>query len=465
MKRNYFNFTKINDRYLVTNDFGKYQFLNENEFRALVTGSVEEQSELGVKLEENGFVYSDTDLEFSKKWNYLVLHQKGYLTRASTLHIFVVTTCCNLSCVYCQANNGFRCSNLMMTEETAKKAVDIALQSPEEELNFEFQGGEPLINFPVIKYIVEYSEKNAGFHQIRYSLVSNLILLTDEIIAFIKEHNISVSTSIDGSELVHNKNRHFQNGEGSFKKTVEGVVRLRKAGISVGAIETTTKDSLPYAEEIVDAYKALGFHSIFLRPLTPLGRAYKIWDQVGYTTDEFLEFYKRALDEIVRLNKSGYSICETQQSIFLNRILGRYINYMELRSPCGGGFGQIAYYADGKIFTCDEGRMLYEMGDEAFCIGNVEDNSFKEILNTPVCRTVCASSTIESIPGCSDCVYQPYCGTCPVVNYALYGDVIEKSPRGYKCRLYKGIFDIIFNEFEKNEAEIGQMLENWGYEG
>lgn len=465
MKKNYFNFKKINKKYLITNDFGSYQFLNTQEFKDLIADSVDKGTELENRLKRGGFLYEETDLEFSKLWNNLVLHQKGYLTRATTLHIFVVTTCCNLNCVYCQANSGFRCSNLMMTEETAKRAVDIALQSPEKELSFEFQGGEPLINFQVIKFIVEYSEKNAGAHRINYSLVSNLILLTDEIIAFIKEHHISVSTSVDGNELVHDKNRHFKNGDGSYHQVISGIKRLRKAGIPVGAIETTTKASLQYAEEIVDAYRDLNFHSIFIRPLTPLGRANKEWNEIGYTTDEFLQFYERAHEEIVRLNRSGYLINETQQTIFLNRILGRYVNYMELRSPCGGGFGQIAYYADGKIFTCDEGRMLYEMGDAAFCIGNVKENSFKEIISTKVCRAVASSSTIESIPGCSDCVYQPYCGTCPVVNYALYGDIIEKTPRGYKCRLYQGMFDMIFNNFEKAEPYVDNLLKNWGYEG
>lgn len=464
MKKNYFNFKKINNRYLITNDFGRYQFLNEEEFRSLISGTLESGTELSTRLENTGFIYKESDFEFSEKWAQEVLHQKGYLTRATTLHIFVVTTKCNLNCVYCQANNGYQHSNLMMSEVTAKKAVDIALQSPEDELNFEFQGGEPLINFSVIKFIVEYSEENAGYHHIRYSLVSNLILLTDEIVAFIRAHDISVSTSIDGNSLIHNSNRHFINGKGSFSKVKEGIQKLRDAGIEAGAIETTTNTALPYAKEVVDAYQDLGFHSIFIRPLTPLGRAKRIWDQIGYTTDEFLRFYKAAIKEITRLNRSGYLIIENQLRIFLDRIFGRYVNYMELRSPCGGGFGQVAYYADGNIFTCDEGRMLFEMGDPAFYIGNVNDHTFKEIVKTPVCKTVCASSILETIPGCSECAYQPYCGTCPVVNYSLCGDVIEKAPRGYKCRLNKGILDIIFKELEENESDHTRLSMDWGYQ-
>lgn len=71
---------------------------------------------------------------------------------------FVVTNSCNLKCVYCQAQNGNEIPNGFMTEEIAERAVDVALTSPNDNLSFEFQGGEPLANFSVIKHIVEYTE-------------------------------------------------------------------------------------------------------------------------------------------------------------------------------------------------------------------------------------------------------------------------------------------------------------------
>ena len=89
-----------------------------------------------------------------------------------------------MNCVYCQANNGKKNSTLFMTKEMAEKAVNIALSSPAESLSFEFQGGEPLLNFDVIKHIVSYTESVKGCKNVSYNVVTNLTLLTDEIIDF-----------------------------------------------------------------------------------------------------------------------------------------------------------------------------------------------------------------------------------------------------------------------------------------
>ncbi|MDY4204140.1 His-Xaa-Ser system radical SAM maturase HxsB [Porcincola intestinalis] len=462
MKKNYFNFKKIDDSFLITNDFGNYAFLDRQDFQNLIKGHSMNDSTITEELKTKYFIYDDSELDYSDRISSFIFNNKGYLAQATSLHIFVITTACNLQCIYCQANNGSNYSNLFMTREIAKRAVDIALQSPATELDFEFQGGEPLINFPIIKFIVEYAEEHKKDHFIHYSLVSNLTLLTDEIINFLNEYNIAISTSIDGNKLIHDHNRHYSSGEGSFDQVKRSLEKLRGNGISVGAIETTTRYSLKYAKQIIEAYKELDFNGIFIRPLTPLGRANKNWPILGYTAEEYLTFYGNALNEIIRLNQEGYPMREDHAAIFLKKIFGKMINYMELRSPCGGGVGQIAYYADGKIFTCDEARMLYEMGDTAFCIGNVFQHDFRALLNNSICKTVCGASILESIPVCSDCVYQPYCGTCPVVNYALCGDVIEKSPHGYKCKIYKGMLDLLFQIIKKNEPHTMDVLRRWG---
>lgn len=348
-----------------------------------------------------------------------------------------------------------------MDREMAQKAVDIALQSPEQYLSFEFQGGEPLIHFEMIRFIVEYAQCHKGNHEISYTIVTNLTLLNEEMLDFFVQHQFSISTSIDGNELVHDHNRPFINGHGTFQKVMESVQKIREAGLHVGVIETTTKYSLAFPKEIVRAYVELGFDSIFIRPLTPLGKAAKSWDEIGYSWKEFIDFYAQAFEELIAINKNGRFIKEDHASILLRRIRGEFMNYMELRSPCGAGVGQLAYYADGNIFTCDEGRMLHEMGDSAFRLGNVYENTYSDLIRNGVCRTVCASSVLESIPSCCDCVYQPYCGTCPVVNYALYKDVIEKEPRGYKCRIYSGILDYLFLKFYENDPETIRILNSW----
>lgn len=461
MKLNYFNFKMFEDKVLLTNDFGSHLFVTPSEFVQIVKKDIDLDSDLGKRLLEKQMVFDDTNLVYSGTRKHDIRRMKGHVNVATSLHIFVVTTACNMGCVYCQANNGKTCPSLFMSKEIAEKAVDIALQSPAQCLNFEFQGGEPLLNFDIIKHIVAYTEEHKGSHEISYNIVTNLTLLTDEILDFIVEHNFGISTSIDGPEFVHNTNRPFKDGGGTYEKVQESVKKIQNRGIRVGAIQTTTRYSLKYPREIVRAYRNLGFESIFIRPLTPLGKATMNWEDIGYSPEEFLEFYKEVMEELIQINKDGRFMKEDHSSILLSRIEGNFVNYMELRSPCGASIGQLAYYADGDIFTCDEGRMLHEMGNHTFRLGNVFSDSYSEIINNGVCRTVCASSILESIPTCCDCVYQPYCGTCPVVNYAKSNDLIEKEPRGYRCKIYAGMLDYLFKQMKDGHKETIDILRSW----
>jgi len=461
MKLNYFNFKKFEDKILLTNDFGCHLFVSPAEFIQLVSKKVDLTSELGKELLEKRMVYTESNLEYSDSAKYDIRRIKGHLNVATSLHIFVVTTACNMGCVYCQANNGAPSTALHMSKEVAEKAVDIALQSPAHHLTFEFQGGEPLLNFEIIKHIVSYAEENKGLHEINYSVVTNLTLLSDEMLEFFIDHCFGISTSIDGPEFLHNVNRPFKNGRASFAETKAGLNRIRQRGVRVGAIQTTTRASLAYPREIVRAYKDLGFDNIFIRPLTPLGKASCSWEEIGYTPEEFISFYKEAIDELIQINQKERFLKEDHASILLGRIDGRFINYMELRSPCGASIGQVAYYADGNVFTCDEGRMLHEMGDQTFRLGSVFDSTYSDIINNSICRTVCASSILETIPSCCDCVYQPYCGTCPVVTYAKSQDIIEKEPRDYRCKIYAGMLDYLFKLMLDERPEIIDVLKSW----
>ena len=461
MKLNYFNFKKFNEKVLLTNDLGEYVFVSEPEFKNIICKKIDLNSELGCKLLKNNMIYDDTKLEFSSNRKYDLQYIKKHVNIATSLFIFVVTTACNMNCVYCQANSGKKCNPFYMTKEMAERAVDISLESPEKYISFEFQGGEPLLNFDIIKHIVLYAEAKKGEHVISYNVVTNLTLINDEMIDFFQKYCFGISTSVDGPEFVHNENRPLLSGEGTFEKVKDAVNLIRNKGLKVGAIQTTTRQSLEHPEELVRAYKDMGFESIFIRPLTPLGKASLNWDKIGYSTDEFLAFYIRAFEELIKINAEGTFLKEDHAAILLNKMQGEFVNYMELRSPCGAGIGQVAYYADGNIFTCDEGRMVYEMGDDTFCIGNVFTSKYSDIIKNSVCKTVCASSILESIPSCCDCVYQPYCGTCPVVNYASNNDVIEKQPRSYRCRIYSGMLDYLFSQLLKNDDKIINIITTW----
>ena len=144
MKLNYFNFKEFHGKILLTNDMGKYAFIEKQDFRNLLSEKMDMQSDVGKKLIETGMIFEGPLLQFSEKNKWRMAEVKSHLSSATALHIFVVTTACNMNCVYCQANNGTTTPMCFMNEAIADRAVDIALQSPNQNLSFEFQGGEPL---------------------------------------------------------------------------------------------------------------------------------------------------------------------------------------------------------------------------------------------------------------------------------------------------------------------------------
>lgn len=462
MKNNYFNFKQWKDKMLLTNEQGRYILLGKRDFLNLVNKRYDLLSkEILQTLKDRFFIYDIDEDVFIEKVANAYRDNKQYLFSATSLHIFVMTNACNMCCVYCQAQDSAQEKKGKMQEMTAKAAVDIALQSPNEYLTFEFQGGEPLLNFETIKYIVEYSEQNKNHKQIQYSLVTNTLLLNEEMIQFFKEYDLSISTSLDGCKEVHNSNRPKIDGDGTYDYVSRNIKWLQSNDIQVGAIETTTKISLKNAEKIIETYHNLRLNHLFIRPLTPLGYAKEHWSEIGYEPEEFLEFYKQCILILLEYNRNGIRMSEGHARIFLKKILTGYSeNYMELRSPCGAGIGQMAYYYDGNIYTCDEGRMVAEMGDQMFRLGNVNYSTYDDLMENRVCKVTCQASVLESLPGCCDCVYHPYCGVCPVISYASDNSIYARESNVYRCKIYKGILDILFEIlFEEPDAE--DILKTW----
>ena len=458
---NYFNFKKFGKDYLLTNDSGKYAFVGEETLHSII-GRRQIPEDIYNELKENYFVYDGHSSVFTEKMKWKIRESKNYLFSPTTLHIFVLTNICNMSCVYCQAKDDVSVVCHKMTKEVAEKSVDIALSSPSRYLTFEFQGGEPLANFEVLKHIIEYTEEHKRGKNICYSIVTNLSLMTEEILDYLIEHKVNISTSIDGNKEIHDENRRFHNEAGTFDTVISQIRKIQDRGYEVGAIQTTTKQSLSKAKEIIDTYVELNQTGIFIRPLTRLGTAERVWDSIGYTAEEFLTFYEKCLRYIIELNKAGIDICERHAVIFLKKIISGYAeNYMELRSPCGATIGQMAYFYDGNVFTCDEGRMLYEMGKDAFKLGNVFESTYDDLMQSPTCKAVCVSSLLEGQLNCCDCVYQPYCGVCPVINLAQEKDLFFKNASSYRCKIYGGMLDILFKILQDDNPDEVNVLKKW----
>lgn len=455
-----FRFAPFRNDVLLTNDAGKYAFLTPEKFRLFVSDQLSHEDETWKMLCERHFATEGTREAYLQQARQAVVGNHAYLFRGTSLFILAVTNRCNNRCVYCQAHGCAKSAD--MPPETARAIVDRIAKTDANGFTIEFQGGEPLENMPAIRAAVEYAKEVLDDREYEICLVSNLALMTDEIAAYLAENRISVSTSLDGPKDLHDLNRPQTGGRGSYDAMMYGRTILQRHGVSVGAIQTTTRASLTRAKEIVDLYAALGMDSIFLRPLTRLGAAGQAWDSIGYTPEAFLAFYREGFARIMELNKAGKKFAEAHASIFLAKLLGDVApNYMELRSPCGAGVGQMAFTASGDVYTCDEGRMMAEMGDQSFRLGNIFESGYDNWIESPACRAVCSASLLETLPTCCDCVYQPYCGVCPVVNYALEGSLFASAPNNERCRIYRGMLENLMTYLQRNDAMEMAILKSW----
>lgn len=461
-KTGFFRYKKLGPGYLITNDIGEYEFVSPAVFSALAAGRLVAGSADYKRLAAKGFVRDYMDFpSLSGRWR----EKNFFLFRGPALHIIVLTRRCNHACVYCQTSSVNSGAGLDMTRETAGKILDAVFCSPADSLTIEFQGGEPLLNWPVLEFVVREtaarlraSEKKVGF-----SVVTNLSGMTAERLGFLLKHNVAICTSLDGPEDLHNKNR-VCSGFNSHKTVVQWWKRIRKkisrTKNGPDALLTVTKQSLGRHKDIVDEYVRLGARGIFLRFLVPFGAAKAAWPRIGYSAAEYVDFYRKTLDYILELNLKGAgSIVEHTARIFLRKILtGTDPNYMDLRSPCGAGVGQLAYDYDGRVFTCDEGRMLAAGGDESFCLGDLKTGSYADMVSSPVAKCLVTASITDIQTLCSSCVYKPYCGVCPVFNYAEHNDLYMHHPND-RCEIYTGVLDYLFNKLR--EPKAGKVFEAW----
>ena len=144
---------------------------------------------------------------------------------------------------------------------------------------------------------------------------------------------------------------------------------------------TTTERSLDRARDIIDEYVRAGLHSVFLRPISPYGFAVKTGQVHRYDAIRWFEFYKEGLAYILELNQQGYAMRETYTALILRKMLTpQNPGYIDLQSPAGIGISGIVYNYDGDVYASDEGRMLAEMGDTSFRIGNLRADRYEDML-------------------------------------------------------------------------------------
>ena len=341
---------------------------------------------------------------------------------------------CNLRCEYCFAETGdFGMGRSLMSFETGKKAIDFLLENSGDRQNLEldFFGGEPLMNFDVVKEVVEYARKREKEYGkvFRFTITTNGMLLTDDKIDFINKEMSNVVLSIDGRKCVNDRVRKRVDGTGcydtimdKFKKTVD----LRD-GKEYYVRGTFTKYNLDFSEDVFHLYEQ-GFDQISVEPVVaPAEMPYALTEE---DLPRIFDEYERLADRIVENDKAGkhfnffhFMLDLDQGPCAIKRLRG-----------CGAGNEYVAISPNGDIYPCHQ-----FVGIEEWKMGNINEDTF----NTDL-KTYFAGAHIYSKDKCKDCWAKFYCsGGCNANNYLYAGDVhncyeigCEIQRKRLECAIY-----------------------------
>lgn len=453
-----FRFERMNeDEVVMTNVVGEFAFLPRPKLAELVAHRLPPTDPNYAALRAKHFIREEGDKAGVELLALKTRTHYQHLRNFTNLHLFVVTLRCDHSCQYCQVSRQSEDRAAFdMTRETADKALDLVFRSPNEALKIEFQGGEPLLNFDLVRYVVEQVEARNKIEgrNLEFVIATTLSLATDEILEYCRDHKIYLSSSLDGPEDLHNKNRP-RPGRDSYTRFVDGLKRARDTlGYdSVSALMTTSPASMTRVKDIIDEYLKHGFNSIFLRHLSPYGFAVKTKSYQAYNAERWLEFYREGMEYILELNKRGIPFTEQYSSILLTKMLTpNNPAFVDLMNPSGAGIAAVVFNYDGDVYASDESRMLHEMGDSSFRIGNVHTSSYEEIFTSEKLLDALEDSFTLSAPMCTDCAFEPWCGADPVFHHAMFGDVLGRKPESEFCKRTTGVVRYLLESMRKDEA-------------
>ncbi len=461
-----FRFHRITpEKEIIVNEVGDFLILPTGTCERIVKRQIDKKtdSELYGDLIANYFISEEIIPPLIDVLATRYRTKKLFLNHFTGLHIFVISLRCEHTCHYCQVSRVTQNRDKYdMPIDYIDKGIEIMFKSPNPHVTMEFQGGEALLAFDNIKHAVEKAESIAkeigkGLTKV---ICTNLAIVTEEILEYCKEHEILISTSLDGPKFIHDSNRHKPHAS-SYELTIKGIELARKilGHDRVSALMTTTKLSLDYPVEIVDEYFNMGFQGIFLRNISPYGFALRT-EKSRYDTEKFLTFYKKALDRILEYNFQGHYFTEDLARIFLIKMLSPFnVGFVDLQSPAGLINGVIVFNYDGGVYATDESRMLAEQKDFTFKLGTLDD-SYNELFFGKKAQEIAEVWANESLAGCSECAFQPYCGADPVHNHATQGDMYGYRPNSDFCQKNMEIIRYLI-ELMESDKKIKNIFQGW----
>lgn len=380
---------------------------------------LEEAAEEIEALYEGGLLYTDDIYE-----QYIgEFKNRETVVKALCLHI---AHDCNLACRYCFAEEGeYHGRRALMSYEVGKKALDFLVANSGNRVNLEvdFFGGEPLMNWQVVKDLVAYGRSLEKPHnkKFRFTLTTNGVLLNDEILEFANKEMSNIVLSIDGRQKVHDYMRPFRGGQGSYERIVP---KFQKVAESRNQMDyyvrgTFTHHNMDFAED-VKHLADLGFKQISVEPVV----ADEKEDYALKPEDipVLLEEYDKLALELLKRHKEGKGVNFFH---FMIDLQGGPCVAKRL-SGCGSGTEYLAVTPWGDFYPCHQ-----FVGQEEFLMGNVDDG----IVNTEI-RDQFKTCNVYAKEKCKNCFAKFYCsGGCAANAYNFHGDIHEVYDLG--CELQR----------------------------
>ena len=343
--------------------------------------------------------------------------------KALCLH---VAHTCNLNCSYCFASQGkYHGERALMSFEVGKRALDFLIENSGTRKNLEvdFFGGEPSLNFEVVKQLVEYAREVEGKYgkNFRFTYTTNGMILTDEMIEFVNRECHNVVLSLDGRREVNDHFRRDYLGRGSYDTIVPNFQKLVKSRNGKGYYVrgTFTHNNVDFTNDLFHMAD-LGFTELSMEPVVcPPGDPYALTEE---DMPKLFEQYEILAKEMLKRKKEGRPI--TFYHYMLDLKNGPCI-YKRI-TGCGSGTEYMAVTPWGELFPCHQ-----FVGDEKYSLGNVFDG----VHNTEI-QDSFRSCNSYSREKCRDCWAKLYCsGGCAANAYHATGSI--NGVYEYGCELFK----------------------------
>lgn len=359
-------------------------------------------------------IYEDYMFDFKKR---------TAVVKALCLHI---AHDCNLACRYCFAEEGeYHGHRELMSFEVGKKALDflIANSGQRKNLEVDFFGGEPLMNWEVVKALVAYGREQEKLHNknFRFTLTTNGVLLNDEIMEFVNQEMSNIVLSIDGRKEVHDAMRPFRKGAGSYDLIVPKFQRAAESRKQTDYYVrgTYTHNNLDFSEDVLHLAD-LGFRQISVEPVVaPPEEEYAIGEN---DLDKLKEEYDKLAVEMLERHDRGDDFNFFH---FMIDLEGGPCVAKRL-SGCGSGTEYLAVTPWGDLYPCHQ-----FVGNDEFLMGNVDDG----IQNTEL-QNEFKLCNVYSKEKCKECFAKFYCsGGCSANSYNFHGKITDTYEIG--CELQK----------------------------